>query len=393
MFVSNVWSMRQLRRLLSHLRPYSLQFSVSLLLMAAVGLLDAFRVLLIGPILDAVLNPSSPNPNLTLFGVPGTNRWVQLQQFVPSYFHNPLTVVAVALVGSALMKGMCDYLGTYLVNYAGFGLTTDLRNKLYDRILHRSISFFSRTATGKLVSTVINDVDKVQVTFTIALAEFLQQLFTLIFMIGAVIVAGRRLSWILLLFVPFVIFSAGRIGRRVRQTTRKGQDKLADIQNILHETVTGNRIVKAFTMERWESLRFHAAAKKLFRANLKSVAAQAISSPLMDVIGVIAAAALLWVGRTQIKSHAMTTGMFFAFIFAVFKLYDPVRKMAFFHNSFQQALGASSEIFRFMDEEDEVKDKPGAIALPAFRERIRFDNVTFSYAGSNGHEPDILRRV
>src|SRR5262249_12722341 len=332
--------MRQIKRLLSHLRPYSLQFSVSLLLMAAVGLLDAFRVLLIGPILDAVLNPSSPTPNLRLFGIPGTSRFVQLQQFVPSYFHNPLTVVAVALVGSALIKGLCDYLGTYLVNYAGFGLTTDLRNKLYDRILHRSISFFSRTATGKLVSTVINDVDKVQVTFTIALAEFLRQLFTLIFMIGAVIVTGHRLSWILLLFVPFVVFSAGRIGRRVRQTTRKGQGKLADIPNLLHGTATGQRLVQALTMERWEGLRFHAAARKLFRAHLKSVAAQAISSPLMDILGVIAAGALLWVGRTEIKSHAMTTGMFFAFIFAVFKLYDPVRKIAFFHNSFHQAAGA-----------------------------------------------------
>jgi subfamily B ATP-binding cassette protein MsbA len=179
----------------------------------------------------------------------------------------------------------------------------------------------------------------------------------------------------------------------VRTTTRRGQDKLADIQNILHESITGNRIVKAFGMEKWESSKFMAAARRLFRANLKSVAAQAVSSPLMDFIGALAVALLLWVGRTQVRGGAMTAGVFLAFIFAVFRLYDPVRKMAFFNNSFQQALGASQEIFRLMDETEEIQDRPNAIALPAFRDRVRFDNVSFSYTGAGGCEPEILQNI
>ncbi|HEX3586860.1 MAG TPA: ABC transporter ATP-binding protein [Candidatus Angelobacter sp.] len=385
--------MRQLTRLLAFLRPYLPHFVGSILLLAVVGLMDAFRILLMGPIIDRVLNPKTPGRSLTLFNIPGTQHVVYLQDFVPQHFRNPLGVVVVALVGTALIKGVCDYIGTYLVNHAGFGLITDLRNRLYDTILQRSISFFSRHSTGTLVSTVVNDVEKVQVTLTIALAEFLQQFFTLVFLIAVVIVLGHNLALVLLIFVPFVIFSAGKIGRRVRSTTRKGQDKLADIQNILHESITGNRIVKAFGMENWESSRFRAAARKLFRANLKSVAAQAISSPLMDIIGALAGALLLWVGRTQIKTGAMTAGAFIAFIIAVFRLYDPVRKMAFFNNSFQQALGASQEIFRFMDEQDDIRERPGAIALPAFRERVRFENVTFSYSGANGSEPEILHNV
>jgi subfamily B ATP-binding cassette protein MsbA len=385
--------MRQLTRLLAFLRPYLPHFVGSVLLMAVVGAMETFRIILMGPIIDKVLNPKAPGRSLMLFNLPGTNHVVFLQDFVPQHFHNPLTVVAVALVGTALIKGVCDYTGTYLVNHAGFGLITDLRNRLYDTILQRSIAFFSRHSTGTLVSTVVNDVEKVQVTLTIALAEFLQQLFTLVFLIGAVILLGHKLAWVLLIFVPFVIFSAGKIGRRVRTTTRKGQDKLADIQNILHESIAGNRIVKAFGMESWESNRFRAAARKLFRANLKSVAVQSVSSPLMDIIGALAIALLLWVGRNQINSGAMTPGVFIAFIIAVFRLYDPVRKMAFFNNSFQQALGASQEIFRFMDEADEVKERPGAIALPAFRERVRFESVTFSYTGANGSEPEILHNV
>jgi ATP-binding cassette, subfamily B, bacterial MsbA len=385
--------MRQLSRLLGYIRPYSLQFGVSVLLMAAVGLLESFRILLLGPIIDKVLNPSSPARELALFNLPGSRKVIYLQQFIPSYFHNALTVVAVALVGATLIKGFCDYAGTYLVNYAGFGLVTDLRNKLYDRILQRSIAFFSRNSTGSLISTAINDIEKVQGTLSIALAEFLQQFFTLLFMVGVVIVLGHKLSLVLVIFIPFVIISAGKIGRRVRSTTRKGQDKLADIQHILHETVTGNRIVKAFTMEAWESIRFRSAARTLFRANLKSVAVQAISSPLMDMIGAVAVAMLLWLGRSQIKSGAMTAGGFIAFIIAVFKLYDPVRKIALFNNSLQQALGASSEIFRFLDEPEEIQEKRGAIALPAFRERVKFENVTFSYTGANGCEPEILRGI
>src|SRR5260221_1341469 len=348
--------MRQLTRLLGYIRPYLAQFFASVVLMAAVGAMEAFRILLVGPIFDKVLHPATTTNDITLFPIPGTSRFVYLQQFVPSHFHNVMNVVAVALVGVSLIKGICDYLGTYMVNYAGFGLITDLRNRLYKSILHRSVGFFSRYSTGTLVSTVINDVEKVQFALSSVMAEFLQQFFTLIFTAMVAVDLGGRLAWILVLFVPFVIFSARQIGRRVRSTTRKGQDKLADIQNILHESITGNRIVKAFTMERWESQRFFEAARNLFKANMRSVRAQALSSPMMDIIGYVAIALLIWIGRNQIKSdETMSAGRFVGFIIAVFKLYDPVRKFALFNNSFQQALGASQEIFRFMDEEQEIK--------------------------------------
>src|SRR5438270_10760844 len=222
------------------------------------------------------------------------------------------------------------------------------------------------------------------------LAECLQQFFMLILTVGAVVVLGRRLAWLLLLFVPVIVYSAGKIGRRVRHTTRRGQDKLAEIQNILHETITGNRIVKAFSMESWEIARFRSAARKLLHANLRSVAASAISSPLMDIFGAIAIALLLLLGRNQIAHNFFTTGTYLAFVFAVFKLYDPVRKFALFNNNFQQALGASSEIFRFMDTEDDVREKPHAQPLPPFAGSIRFDDVCFSYETDGDESREIL---
>ena len=327
--------MKNFLRLLRYGLPYSLQWFPGVLLLAAVGVLDTFRVLLLQPIFDQVLRPDAPEGPI-LLGLPG-NKWnidlhFDLRQLVPHFMHmhNAWNVVAFALVLSTLAKGICDYLGTYQVNYAGFGLITDLRNHLYEATLRRSSSFFHKHATGTILSTLINDVDKVQTALSSVIGEFLQQFFTFVVGLACVIGLGGQLSWALVLFIPVVITSARKIGKEVRTRTRTGQDKLAEIQNILHETVTGNRIVKAFNTELWEVLRFKTAARRLFRANLRNVRIQSISSPLMDSIGAVAIAMFLFIGRNEIHHGNMTMGQFAAFIILLFKLYDPIRKFAYF---------------------------------------------------------------
>ncbi len=379
-------------RLLAYLRPYVLYSLVSVVLMALVGLMAAFRVMLVKPIFDNVLRPDAPVDDLLKIHLKWIHRTLDLHFLVPHHFHNAWTVVAYALIASAVVKSVCDYTGTYLVNYAGFGMITDLRNDLYDAVLRRSMAFFQKHTTGTLLSTLINDVEKVQTAMSAVLAECLQQVFTFLFLVGAVILYGGRLAWVLLLFLPVVISSARRIGRKVRQTTRRGQDKLAEIQNILHETITGNGIVKAFGMELWEANRFRRAAKRLLTANLRSVSVQAISSPLMDAIGSIGIALLLMLGRDEIKTGRMTEGSFIAFLIATFTLYDPVRKFALFYNSFQQALGASEEIFRFMDAQDDVVEKKRALRLQGFSEGIEFREVRFGYH-DQGEKREVLKGV
>ncbi len=386
--------MKRFLRLVRYGLPYSIEWVPGVLFLAVVGFLDALRMALFVPILAVVLKPGNPSNALALFPSASPRWQFDVHRFIPHWFHvhNPLTVVAIALVGSTILKGLCDYAGTYLVNYAGFGMVTDLRNHLYEVILRRSSSFFHRHPTGTILSTLINDVDRVQSAVSTVLGEFLQQFFTFVATVALVIALGGRLSWALLLFVPVVIASSRRIGRSVRTRTRTGQDKLAEIQNILHETVTGNRIVKAFNTELWELLRFKSAARRLFRANLRSVRIQSISSPLMDTIGSVAIALLLWIGRNEINHGRMTAEVFITFIIALFKLYDPVRKFASFYNSFQQALGASTSILGFLDARDDVKEKPHAMVLKGFRRSIRFDNVGFSYSTEEG-EHQILHNV
>jgi subfamily B ATP-binding cassette protein MsbA len=384
--------MKRFFRLLRYGLPYSFQWIPGVVLLAGVGLLDNFRLLLFVPIFDDVLHPGASGPGTPL---PGKAVWyIHLRDVVYSYFHlhNDWAVVAFALIASTVLKGLCDYGGTYLVNYAGFGMITDLRNDLYETTMRRSSSFFQRHATGTILSTLINDVERVQNAVSSVIGEFLQQFFTFLGGLAVVIFYGGRLSLALFLFIPVVIVSARKIGREVRTRTRTGQDKLAEIQNILHETVTGNRIVKAFNTELWEILRFKTAARRLFRANLRSVRIQSISSPLMDTIGAIAIALLLWIGRNEIKTGRMTIGIFAAFILALFKLYDPVRKFASFYNSFQQAMGASGSIFAFFDEKDDVRERPRAATLKGFARSVRLENVGFSYSNAEGDQ-QILHNV
>ncbi len=377
-------------RLVRYGLPYTVQWVPGVLLLAMVGVLDTFRVLLLQPIFDQVLRPDAPEGPIIL-GMRQSVWHFDLRLLIPHFLHihNAWNVVAFALVTATLGKGVCDYLGTYLVNYAGFGTITDLRNHLYEATLRRSSSFFHRHATGTILSTLINDVDRVQNAMSSVIGEFLQQFFTFLVGIVFVIRLGGYLSWALVLFIPVVVTSARKIGREVRTRTRTGQDKLAEIQNILHETVTGNRIVKAFNNEIGEVIRFQRAAKRLFRANLRSVRIQSISSPLMDTIGAIAIALFLFIGRNEIMHGHMTMGLFGAFIILLFKLYDPVRKFAYFYNAFQQAMGASASIFTFFDAEDDVKEEPHAITFRKFSQSIRFEDVGFQYPTDEG-ETQIL---
>ncbi len=378
-------------RLLAYMRAYVLYWAGSVLLMAMVGALAAFRILLIKLIINNVLSASASPDQVLNFSIPHTQLHLNLQPFVPHHFHNAWTVVAFALVASAIIKAPCDYLGTLMANKAGFGMVTDIRNDLYDSVLRRSTAFFQRHTTGVLISTLINDVERVQNAMSTVLSDFLQQFFTLIGLIGVVVIVGGRMAWVLLIFVPVIILSTRRVGSSVRKTTRRGQDKLAEIQNIVQETISGNSIVKAFGMERWEMERFRNAADRLLTANMRSVAVQSISSPLMDALGAVAIALLLFYGRQRIL-HGDTAGSFITFLIAVIALYDPVRKMPTYFNNFQQAVGASDEIFRFIDEQDEVRERRRAVPLKGFKGLIEFRDVQFGYV-VEGEAKEVIHGV
>lgn len=383
--------MSELFRLLRYAGPYWFRLFISVLMMAGVGAFEALTALLIGPVFDRVLNPRSAEDAVVLVRqVPIWERSLDLRLFVPDWIHNAWTVVAVVIVVVTLGKAICEYVASYLVNYIGFAVVTDLRNQLYEKVIHQSIRFFHGQATGRLMSAILNDIEKIQLAVSHVLADFLRQSFTLLGMVLVLVMLDSRLAMIALpLLLVVVLYTSAKIGRRVRRSTRKTQDNLAEISHILHETISGIRIVKAFGMEKFELGRFREAARRLFRVNLRYVREQSLTSPLMELLGALMVVLLLWVGRDRIKADILTPGAFLVFVYALLKMYEPVKRLTGINNAFQQALGASAKVFEYMDIREEVREKPGAIALPPFGEAVVFENVSFQYE----REQPLLRGI
>src|SRR6266478_600271 len=162
--------MSDLFRLLQYVKPYRIRLSGAVLMMIAVGIFEAMAALLIGPIFDRVLNPNAPDSTVVLFTVPYLQKTVYLNLLVPSWIHNVWTIVAVFVIGVTLGKAVCEYLANYLINFVGYSTIMDLRNTLYERIIHQSMSFFHLHSTGRLMSTIINDIEKIQLAVSEVLA-------------------------------------------------------------------------------------------------------------------------------------------------------------------------------------------------------------------------------
>jgi subfamily B ATP-binding cassette protein MsbA len=374
--------MTDFRRLLIFVRPYWLRLAVSVLLMAAVGACHAMIPLLIRPVFDRVLNPSSPEAPVELFHPPGFARGLYLHDLMPASVHNVWTMVAVCILGVFLIKGACDFAGNYLVNYVGFAAVTDLRNQLYESILRQSTAFFRGRHSGRLMSSILNDTDKVQVALSHILADFLRQSFTIVALLLVVLRTDWKLASVSLTVLPFVLIPTARIGRRIRKTSSSTQDSVAEMNQILQETTAGHSIVRAFGMEAFEIRRFRASAARMFRRNLRYVRQQAIASPIIEMFGAITIVGLLSYARLQIKAETMTAGQFTSFVIALLMMYEPVKRLNGIHNIFQQALGASQKVFEYLGHEQEIKEAPGAPALPPFSRSIEFENVSFRYPDS-----------
>ncbi|HEX4595146.1 MAG TPA: ABC transporter ATP-binding protein [Bryobacteraceae bacterium] len=371
--------MNDLRRLLRFVRPYSAPLLLSVVLMAAVGAAQGFMAVLIGPVFDRVLKPDSPDGPVPLVTVPGFTRPIYLQDILPSGIHNVWRMVAFAILATFLIKGLCDYFGNYLVNYVGFAAVTDLRQKVFDRVLRQDANFFESNSTGRLMSSIMNDLEKIQVATSHMLADWLRQSFSVVFLLWVVVQKDWRLALVSLTVLPFVLVPTLRIGRRIRRTTRRTQDDAAELNQILQETLSGHQVVKSFGTEDIESNRFRIAAHRLKASNLRYVAQQALSSPLIEFFAAITIVGLLSYARLEIRSGVLTAGEFTSFVIALLMLYEPVKRLTGIHNIFQQALGASQKVFEYLDDEKQIRDKPGAARLPRFQHAVLLDHVSFRY--------------
>jgi len=373
---------KELSRLLRYSVPYTGHLLASIVLMACVGASQALTVLLIIPVFDRVLDPKSADAPVKLFTIPLWDHPVYLDSFVPAGWHNVWTMVAFAILVVFAVKGICDYSANYLVNYVGFSAVTDLRQDVFDKVLRQDAHFFEDNSSARVMSSIMNDLEKIQVALSGILADLLRQSFTALGLGAVVLQKDWKLALVSLTLLPFVLVPTLRLGRRIRGTTRRTQDAAAELNQVLQETLSGHQVVKSFNAEDLESNRFRDRAERLRRNNLRYVRQQAIASPLIEFFGAVTIVGLLAYARLQIKAGAMSTGEFIGFVMALLMLYEPVKRLTGIHNIFQQALGASQKVFEYLDRDQQVKERPGAVKLGKFEKSIQFEKVSFRYPGA-----------
>lgn len=371
--------MKNLKKLLVYARPHRGWLLLGAALMAGVGVLEGATVLLIRSVVQFVLDPGAGAAEIVLIELPYLDQPIYLRDWIPVALESAALLVGVALAGVFLLKAASEFMGEYVVQRAGLASVTALRNSLYEHLIRQSRSFFHRESTGRLLSNVINDIDRIQHAVSHWLADFFRQSFTFLVLLTVCLIINWKLTLACVVAVPLLVAPIVRLGRRIRQLSRTSQEQLGGLSQILQETFTGARIVQGFGMENHEIRKFREAARRLLETNLRWARTTILTSPVMEVLGAVVIAALLWYARAQIAQGVMTREMFFPFVFALVRLYEPVKRLTNIYALFQQALGASERVFELLSRAERVPERPGARMLPLVRDCIEFQDVHFAY--------------
>jgi len=362
--------MTELARLLRYLRPYRIIFAISVVLMVATGLLEGGTLLLLQPIFDTISGPQSGG------GVFGS---LPFGKYFPKGVAIDLRAVAVLLVGLTVAKGVAEYFSSYFMSRIGQSVIADVRSSLYDHITRQAAPFFSKHPTNELTAHLMSDAALVERAVSDTLRDLLRESVSLAVYLALLFTFNWRLASALLLLGPPVAYLVTNFSGRLRHYINSRQQSGAEMLNIAQEAISSQRVVKAFGREDYESRRFRDAARKQMRDQLRAMRIYFLSPIALETVGVVAVAALLIYAQRSISARDMTLGAFAAFLVTMFKAYDPIRRLSRLQHDLQQGLASSARIFKIMDEQIEMRDKPGAVELERFSRQIEFRDVGFHY--------------
>jgi len=348
-------------RLLTYIRHHHWALWLALPLAAVIGLMEALTPFLLGGVVDTWLGGN---------GITGSASFMGMSLDLAYLGGKTLLIL---LIGTTIVKTVAEYGSASASAWLGQAVVRDLRNDVFGRILRQPLQFFLQSSTGELISRVSTDIERVQTASSETLAELLKQAAILISLTIAIFVIDWKLALASLVLIPLVFYPTVWFGKRLRSLSRSNQQELGEMANVVNEAFSGNRIVKAFLMEDTEKRRFEDITQRLFRINLRQKMTHALSSPLMETLGIfVIAGFIVYANERQMKS-----GLLMGFILSLVKLYDGVRRLSGISNSFQQAKGASSRIFEIL----ELPTEPdtGSVKLPGFARSIEFRDVAFQY--------------
>ncbi len=301
-----------------------------------------------------------------------------------------LKLLPLALLGIYVLKGIGRYLQSYLMAAVGERIIAKLRRDLYTHIQGMPLSFFADLHSAELMSRVIVDVGRLARLSSQVLVMAIRQVGTIVALVVVMFVREWILTLVALVAFPFVAVLVRIIGKKLYKINKRAQEKIAELNVILQESFAGTKIVKAFGREDHEQERFDRVNRRLLDLSLKDARADLITEPLMEILGALGIMGALWYGGYQVIQGHMTPGTFFSFTAAVIMLYGPVRHLTRIANTVQQSTGSVERVFEVLDMPPAIVDRPGAIHLPEFHDRIEFDRVSFQYSGA---EEPVLKEI
>jgi len=339
-------------RLLRYLKPMWLRFVAAMLAMLLVSAVTALLAYMVKPVLDDIFFAKRMN---MLYLLP------------------PLVVILY------LIKGVMTYTHQYQMSYIGNGTVNRLRDELFAHLQRQPLSFFDSQPTGELMSRLAYDVDLLQRSVTGVVTGFFKDSFTVIGLSAVIFYREWRLALMAVVVFPLAVLIIVRVGRRLRRIATKTQVSMARLYTILQESILGQRIVKAFGREDYETARFARKNLEYFRIRVKQTATRELTSPIMDFLGALGMAAIIFYGGYNVIQGVSTPGTFFSFLAALLMLYAPIKGLSSVHNTVQEGLAAAQRVFGLLDLEPAIQDRPGARTLPPISRDIVYQRVSFNY--------------
>ena len=291
-----------------------------------------------------------------------------------------LARLCVLIISLILLKNIFDYLQAYSMAYVEQGVIKDLRNDLYRHLNALSLNYFNKTRTGQLISRITNDVALINGGISAGFVTLIKYPLLLFASLGIALYLSWQLTLVALLILPFSLIVISSIGLRLRKHSATSQEKLADVTTVLHETIGGARVVKAFAMEEFEIRKFIRETMNYFKTLLRISRVRGLAAPLNEFLTAVVAVGILWFGGQKVLAgDILAPEEFITFLLVVFSLVHPVKELSTVNSRLQEAWAAANRVFDVLDLQPEIVSAPNARVITSLEKSIRFENVNFSY--------------
>ncbi|MCP4152532.1 MAG: ABC transporter ATP-binding protein [bacterium] len=370
--------------LLIHVTPYKKRFLLALSFMIVYALFSGLFTVVMGPLMQEVfVHASGEEQTTAIIGMPGDTEIRDLILQALHYVHIDIQNLTLFMPWMLLFvfvgQSVFSFLYLFCMKTLGLKVVRNIREQVYSKLVNQSVDFLSKAKTGDLVSRISNDIEKIKFAVSETLSDYVRESMTLIIQLLIIFVMDWYMALISLVILPVAAVPLYYFGKMVKRKGLESQEAIAELSGYLTETVTGNRIVKAYNMETYELEKFSESNKNHYKINTGIALVYSLSGPAMNTIGGIVAFAILTTGISRIADGTLTPERFIVFLIAVFQMYNPIKRLSRANNDYQQGKAGYERVKQIMTTENPIKDSPSAIELPEIKGAVEFQDVTFSY--------------